>query len=153
MKPLLYAVAAFLVSTAALRADVFSFSYSGSGVSVTGTLTATAFTPGVYTVSDISGIRNGITFDSSPTGAGLFNYYGPSAADGVLAFSLGSYNLLDTVTFSNGNFVEIGMTGFRSGRNFSIVHGVPEPTTISLLLAMGLGVGLLSRKLPFIRRD
>jgi len=135
-----------LLSATALRADVFSFSYAGVGVQAAGTLTATLGFLG-YNVTNIYGTRNGTAFDASPIGAGLFTY-SPSSYSGSIAFSLGSLGLLNTVTFSNGDFAEVGLTGVKTGTNFSISR-VPELATMLLLFTMGLGVWVLARKLPY----
>lgn len=147
MVKLIWCTAAIFLGSAALHADVFSFSYGGSGVSVTGTLTATITPLGVYTVTDIGGTRNGVAFDDSPTGGGLFTYGGPLGSSGSIAFSIGPLGLPDTVTFTNGSYAEVGLAGISSGKNFSITR-VPEPAVLSALFAMGLGFWALSRKLP-----
>jgi hypothetical protein len=59
---------------------------------------------------------------------------------------------LDTVTFSGQTYVEAGLPGASSGKTFSISR-VPEPATLSLLLAMGSGVWILARKLPSRKRS
>jgi hypothetical protein len=142
---------ALLMGTTALQADVFSFSYSGSGVSVNGTITAASLTPGVYTISDISGIRNGKAFDDSPLGGGSFTYGGPLSSSGTMMFTVGLIGL-DTVTFSGRTYAEAGLAGASTGNNFSISQ-VPEPATLSLLLAMGSGIWILARKLPSRKRN
>jgi len=154
MNKLVLCAVALVVGTTGLRADVFSFSYSGTGVSVSGTLTATQLGLGSYTVTDISGSRNGTLFDASPTGAGIFTFGGPLDSSGWLAFSVGSSGVLDTVTFSDANFAELGGkgVGLSTGNNFSITRSLPEAGTVSLLITMGLGVWLLTRKLPCKRR-
>jgi len=142
--------AVFLTSIGGLRADQFSFSYSGSGVSVKGTVIATASSPGVYTVTNIYGTRNSAAFDNSPVGGVGFTFNGTSGV-GILAFSVGSLGLLDTVTFAGGNYAEAGFVGATTGNNFSMSR-VPEAATLTLLLAMGLGTIALARKLPTRRR-
>ena len=143
----LWCVCAFLLSAAALQADVFTFTYSGSGVSVTGTLTATDVVPGIYTVTNIAGTRNGTAFDNSPFGGGTFTYSSSSSAVGTLYFSVGSLGLPDTVIFANNIYSESGALGVDIGSNFSISRAA-EPAVLSLLFTMGLGGWFLARKLP-----
>jgi hypothetical protein len=145
----LLCTAVLLFGATALRADVFSFSYAGTffgnTVSATGTVIATATLPNIYTITGLSGIRNGVSISAPSINKGSFIYSGSS--------SVGSFNFLlngsgsDLLSFSGGLYTESGVTGTNIGNNFSI-RSVPEAATLSLLFTMGLGVWLLARKLP-----
>jgi hypothetical protein len=135
--------ASLLLSASALRADTFNFTYTG----VTGTVTATLvnpLTPGIYNITNVRGIDNNVSFNSSLPGGTLT--YNASGSTGVMMFVVGG--ALDTVTFANGTYVD-SLSGTASTRGFSLTPAVAEPTAILLLLIMGLGVWLLARKLHF----
>src|ERR1700730_7384851 len=91
-----------LFGATALRADVFSFSYAGAGVSAGGTLTAKSPGLGVYTVTSISGLRNGTAISNSPLGGGAFTYNASthSLSSAGILFSAGG--LLGTVSYVSG---------------------------------------------------
>jgi hypothetical protein len=140
-------------SATALRADVFDFSfsgtYSGNTVNASGTVTATYLVPGIYTITDISGTQNGHSFSMTGTGNTLV-YSGGSGT--------GTFNLMingvgqDLLTFAGSTYTETGATGTNIGSTFRMGTSVPEASTVSLLLAMGLGVWMLARKFPSRKR-
>jgi hypothetical protein len=144
-------IAFLLWSATALRADVFDFSfsgtYSGNTVSTTGTVTATDVVPGIYTITSISGIQNGVSF--SMTGSGNTLIYSSGSATGTFDLMIKGVGA-DVLTFAGNTYTETGVTGTNIGSNFTM--GVPEASTASLLLAMGLGVWMLARKFPSRKR-
>lgn len=85
-----------------LRADTFNFSYMGPGITASGTLTAVADGGGKYTVTGITGTRNGATI------TGLV----PAGSDGILVWDdflfLGGGNLVDSAGLA---FDVQGVTG------------------------------------------
>jgi hypothetical protein len=145
-----------LFGATALQADVFYFSYAGVGVSATGTLTASALGGGAYKVTDIGGLRNGTAITDTPlTGnLGAF-FYGSSPALNAGAIMFGLHGLFgtDTVAFLGGRYTEViaglplSSSGATTLQSFAI--RLPEPSTLLLLFAMGLGVLVLAQKLPF----
>ena len=62
----LLCTAVLICGAMALRADVFSFSYAGAGVSASLTLTANSIGSGAYTVTGITGTRNGKAITNWP---------------------------------------------------------------------------------------
>jgi hypothetical protein len=148
----LLGAALLLLSVNSLSADVFSFSYSGpGGISASGKITATPTGGGVYSMTGITGTRDGVQMSYSPVGTGTF-FYGGSAASslGAIAFSLNSIFSFDTVSFAGGSYHET-VAGFQNSSTtlstLSLTR-LPEPSTILLLLTMGLGVFAVGRKLP-----
>jgi hypothetical protein len=153
----LLCTAVFLLSATALRADVFSFSYAGTffgnTASTTGTVTATAGSGGGYTITDLSGTRNGISISDPSTEKGSFTLIGSSAFGSFNFLLNGSSSRIDNVLFAGGVYTESGTTGLNIGNTFSIsrvsdTSHVPETATLSLVFTMGLGVWVLARKLP-----
>jgi hypothetical protein len=153
MAKFMLCTAVVLVGCTAVRADTFNFSYSSTGlggpVNASGTLTAAQFMPGGFEVTSITGDRNGDTI-VPPGGGGVF-YWGPNVS-GSIYFTLGLSGLLDSVTFNNGGYIELGTGGLYSAGNFSIGRSMPEPATLAIFLTMGLGALVLARKMPSNRR-
>jgi hypothetical protein len=142
---------AFLfLSATALRADVFNFSFSGNTVSTSGTVTATDVVPGVYKITNISGTQNGVSF--SMTGSGNTLVYNGGSATGTFDLMITGVGM-DVLSFAGNTYSETGATGANSGTNFRMASSVPEASTASLLLAMGLGVWILARKFPSRKRS
>jgi hypothetical protein len=154
----LLCTAVLLLGTTALRAELFNFSYSGgtggSAVSFTGTLSATEEGASVnYDVTDVAGTRNGTAFDDS-SASGTFKYNG-SASKIDLQYSISIYDydvssgspatevssILGFCCFTTTNLATLSITD-------PPPPGLPEPATPVLLLTMGLGVWVLTRKLP-----
>ncbi len=169
MRFLMGSAMVLLLGGMCLRADVFSFSYSGvatslSGtytVSASGTLTANAVGAGLYQVTSISGTRDGteITDPSGDLGLLYTSSGGQLGLDpgsaGIVAFGLAGMAGTDTVEYLSGvgyeetlvdltNVLDSSTTRLTS---FDIV-AVPESSTLQILLALGLGVWILARKLP-----
>lgn len=138
-----------LLGASALRADVFNFSFSGNTVSASGTVTATDVVPGVYTITSISGTQNGVSF--SMTGSGNTLVYNGGSATGTFDLMIKGVGM-DVLSFAGNTYSETGATGANSGTNFRMAS-VPEASTASLLLAMGLGVWILARKFPSRKRS
>lgn len=141
----LLCTAVLLLSSTALRADVFNFSFSGPGgsslVDISGTITATATGGGNYNVTDLVGIWGTTAISDPSTNKGSFHYSGPSS-NGSFSFLLSG--VVNTVTFTGGNYFDTGFPYV--GSDFAITRA-PEAATISLLFAMGLGVWGMARKL------
>jgi len=138
-----------LLSVGALRADVFSFSFSGNGglgsVSASGTVTAVE-SAGFYTITGLTGIQNGKSI--SLYGSGNRLIYSGASGVGTLQFLVSGLPAIPyTVVFTGSGFSEIEGIGIDKGTNFKITRAVSEESAVALLLAMGLGVLLLGRKL------
>jgi hypothetical protein len=165
-------LALLLVGASASRAAVFSFSYSGVAVSVlgthtdvsaSGTLTATATTGGLYQVTGITGTRIiGSTDETITSSSSLGFLYSSSSgltldpgSAGILAFDLSGITGTDTVEYISGvgyeeTLVNLGSPLASSTATLTsfTITAMPEPATLLLFLAVGLGVWLLTRKLP-----
>ena len=146
---------AFLLwSATALRADVFDFSFSGTffgnTVSSVGTVTATEVVPAIYTITSISGTQNGVSF--SMTGSGNTLVYSGGSGTGTFDLMIRGVGE-DVLTFAGNTYTETGATGTNIGSSFRMGSSVPEGSTVSLLLAMGLGAWMLSRKFPSRKRS
>jgi hypothetical protein len=152
-----------------LRADVFSFSYSGVSISLSGTqsvsafgtLTANALGGGLYQVTGITGTRDGtaITDPSGDLGLLYTSSGGQLGLDpgsaGIIAFDLAGMVGTDTVEYLSGVGYEETLLDLSNPLASSTAHltsfnivAVPEGSTLQILLALGLGVWILARKLP-----
>lgn len=160
-----------------LQAETFSFSYSGVAVSLSGTqnvsaygtLTATALGVGLYQVTSISGTRDlgstaqtttstnitdpsgdlGLLYTSSGGQLGL----DPGSA-GIMAFGLAGMIGTDTLEYLSGVGYEETLVDLSNLLDSSTAHltsfsivAVPENSTLQILLALGLGIWILARKL------
>jgi hypothetical protein len=151
-----------LLSGTAMQAASFTFSYSGAGVSASGTLTATLVSGNLYSVTSVTGTHTATTGATGTRtisgGGGVFYYNGnPLLNAGGIAFNLSGLVGLDTVAYIGGLYQEavvglVGLTAVASTTSLNSFQisaaGVPEPSAVALLLAMGTGVFLLARKLP-----
>jgi hypothetical protein len=150
-----------LLGASALHASQFNFSYSGGTVNALGTLTATNMGGGVYQVTNISGTRDGTAIAESPIGNLGVLYTGTGGKlglenGGAMEFAVGSSEL-DTVEYLNGVYQETLVndssivpkitTTTLSSFTVSAV-AVPEPSTLLILLTLGVAVWALGRKLP-----
>ncbi len=169
------AAAVAALSSAPATAAEFLFSYSGTGISASGTLTTTNTTTTVngrqaYTITGITGTRNGATINQLfPAGTVVdavgavsnLNLYetGPFLdADG---FSFGvagdSPNIAFNVFYISSGYNEfrsnppVGqgnteLTGFTLARVVPVAPAVPEPATWAMML-IGFGtVGATMRR-------
>jgi PEP-CTERM motif len=153
-----------LLGGSVLRADQFSFTYSGEAIGITGmynvtetgTLIATNDGNGLYSVTSISGTRDG-----DQTISGLVSGYPDTfltSNSGLLAATLdlsiqgvgtdliaGGTGLYAETLSSSNPFADSAGTG-----NLSInaVTHVPEPSTLLIFLTLGVAVWALGRKLP-----
>ncbi len=160
MRLSLFAVAALCVSPLAAHADTFDFSYTGSGTTASGVLTTSAPTNGMYTITGISGMRNGLnitgldlTFGSpdellyypaTDTGTALIPTYLDN--DGF-SYDVGSakYNI-----FTSGTRPTVVENDGGPSIQFSITPGntavTPEPSSLALLGTGVLGLVGMMRK-------
>jgi len=154
VKKFLY-TAVLICGATVLRADTFAFSYSettrGTTISGSGDITAIADGLGFYTITDLSDAQqNGTNMFLFKPGINFF--YDGSTSWGTFDFLLsGKSYLPDILTFAGSSYSVIGFTQPSAGNNFQISR-VPEAGTLSLLLAMGLGVFAFVRKLPSTKR-
>ncbi|MEI9976863.1 MAG: hypothetical protein WDO73_35335 [Ignavibacteriota bacterium] len=137
-----------LFGVTALRADVFSFSYTGTTllnktVTAAGSITADADGGGFYTITDLSGIQNGVTMNLFDPGINFF--YDGVTTFGTFDFLLAGLNTPDILTFAGSSYSVVGPAPISAGKDFQISK-VPETATLSLLFSMGLGVWLVARK-------
>jgi hypothetical protein len=149
----LLCTAVLICGATALRADVFSFSYAGAGVSASLTLTANSIGSGAYTVTGITGTRNGKAITNWL--GGIFYYSSGSPfldGGGVFSFGISGYLGVDTVLYVGGNYEEemVGLpTTTTTLSSFTMGPStLPEPSTLLILLTMGLGFWIMARKLP-----
>jgi hypothetical protein len=144
-----FAVLALMGGTT-LQADVFSFSYSGGGITTSGQMTASVTVGNIYSITNVVGTRNGVSISDPAAGNGTFIFGGNgSLSTGAFNFLLnGLKTQSDLISFAKGVYAEAGWTGASVGSNFTVGRmSVPEPEAWLLLLAMGLGVWLMARKL------
>ena len=143
------------------HADVFYFHYSGDGVSAAGTITALSTpTVGEWSISDVTGSRNGSSITFVPGSNASFN------ADDLLIFPKNP-DYLSLSTCCSGFIIQTADGQFNpyqgGGQYFEsqvpgnynpgtpidfTVSSVPEPTSILLMGTLMLGIaGTLKRKL------
>jgi hypothetical protein len=149
--------AALLAPLGAAHAQLnFDFSYLGTGVSASGTfLTNGVLSGGYYTVTGITGQRNGVAISGLVAPGGFFNnnrlfVSSPFVDNSGISYTAGgvAYNV-----FRSATIVTVGCTGVLEGSStapincgipqvtltVSPVSTVPEPGTWALL-----GTGLLA---------
>jgi PEP-CTERM motif len=150
LSPMLIAVALGFSSIA--HADTINFSYTGTAVDVIGTFTTSAPVDGVYTVTGITGTRNGQTITGlDPIGSYQGNDNQLTLNSPFVTLAGISYDVSGTdynVFADNGTFTPINGDGECSncGNDFVaitftdslVVPAVPEPSSIFLL-----GTGIL----------
>lgn len=162
------AAATLLVCAAPAKADSFQMSYSGSGVNGFMNLTGNPLGGGLYAVTSVGGTENGTAISGLvggnganyfwlPDGSGYLydNYMTPGSSpvfsNPGLLFALAGNSFPENIYWDGSEYVEASYLG---GGNFPSdfnivpislkVTAVPEPSTLALLsaglLVMGLGL-------------
>ena len=165
--PVLALLAAPLAARPAHAQRVFDFTYTGAGISTRGQFTTTATaTNGAYTVTGITGTRNGAAITGliapgDPTFANDNSLYasGPYADYAGIAFTVGSagsarrFDIYDfNMPTDNPSYRECtdpcATTPTDPQVTFTVTPATtaPEPATLALLGAGLLGVGGAARQ-------
>ncbi len=154
---LLTAAAFFVTITVPMRAaatPMFDFNYAYTGVTASGVLTAVDDGGGLFTVTGITGMRNGVAITGLAAFGGadqtlIVNRPVPLDVNGI-AFSVGGVNVnvfasLDFIGSAREFLSTGGIVPTGGGFDF-VISQVPEPTAAALLGAGLLGFAMVARR-------
>jgi hypothetical protein len=138
------------ITTVPAHAITFDFSVSSTGDLASGTFTANLTSPGIYTLTSITGTFDGVAITGLSTYANADNelFYPTQPYVDFQGISFQTHGLGDINLFSNSGYFEVKSTVDNVGYYFSgtpislAVSATPLPSTFSLFVGGLAALGL-----------